>query len=211
MVMRGGGGCASPREGNAQQLNRKTMAKIDARTQRLWLLRANAQTKDSFTTVIWAFVTNRIFPENFQLKAISQFYPERPPIARDHVFAQKGRSGIAIMPVEQVVNAAGKVQTFDQVLSEKSEVDHSKAGRLGALEREPFAGVLEFQARKHFLLHQRSDHVQLAQLFGRIRAHNANLMKLRILHGVTDAASQAGSPPALQFQFNSFGRRAVHI
>src|SRR2546423_375323 len=125
---------AGPRQGRAPQAKRMSIPTQERGSQKLPRSRIPLLDMVLFTTSIWAGFNSRTIFKFFQSKSIGELDSEGAAIPRQHVLAQEWGRRIIIMAVEQIVDAARNFQAFDEVLTEKSQIDHAKAGSLGPLE-----------------------------------------------------------------------------
>src|SRR5690242_17097254 len=106
---------------------------------------------------------------------IGEFYAKSEAILRDDVLKMKAGGRFLVSLVEQVIEAGGGIQVFDEVVAVEGEVEDGKtrrvrprlriAGNVG-VDCMAGAGVLEFQSGKEFILPQRHADVGLDQMHG---------------------------------------------
>src|ERR1043166_1007828 len=147
---------------------------------------------------------SRLTPHaSLTLESVSDLYSKSASITRHEIFDQEIAARIAVAAIQKVVNAAGDFHALEKILTKQGEVYDPEASSGRISRREPAAGVLEFQAGKEALAHDRRDEVELAQMFRRIGRRHTGVVQFGILQRVARAPAQAGCPEALQLEFDA--------
>src|SRR5260221_10732464 len=97
------------------------------------------------------------------LEMIGQFYAKSESILRDDVLAMETGGWFFVFVVEQIIDAGGSIQVFEEVVAVEGEVDDGKTRRVRSRlccaataiqdseSRVAGTGVLKFQSGKDFI------------------------------------------------------------
>src|SRR5450756_624512 len=118
-------------------------------------------------------------PQNCsQLEPIGQFETKIDSVLLDGALDMEPGGGDGVLVVQQIIDAHGGIQVFDQVLAEEGEIDSGVSGSIRPGKRIPGevgenrmagTGILEFQPGKDLVLQQRGTDIEFDQVHGRIR------------------------------------------
>ena len=119
-------------------------------------------------------VTVAGFSPNF-LEPVCHFYTESAPILWNRVLQMESRAGLRVVVSQQIINAGGDIEVFDQILAEQREVHYAVSPRIRSGNRlaeeigisgMAGTGILEFQTAEDLVFEEWGADIQLYQVHG---------------------------------------------